>query len=75
MTYDYLRIYLPLEAMMLRKDGIFPGEFHGLHEWSKNINAVSATTCLVAALLSVVEPRHPASSLRNLSETTSRHDL
>lgn len=61
MTYDYLQIYLPLEAMMLRKDGVFPSEFHGLHEWSKNINAVSATTCLVAALLSVVEPRRPAS--------------
>ena len=63
MTYDYLQIYLPLEAMMLRDDGIFPGEFHPLHEWSKNINAVSATTCLVAALLSVVEPRQPASSV------------
>jgi hypothetical protein len=63
MTYDYLQIYLPLEAMMLRDDGIFPGEFRSLHEWSKNINAVSATTCLVAALLSVVEPRRLASSV------------
>ncbi len=62
MTYDYLQIYLPLEAMMLRDDGIFPSEFHRLHEWSKNINAVSATTCLVAAVLSVVEPQRRASS-------------
>ncbi len=60
MAFDYIRIYSPLEAMMLRPDGIFPAEFHGLHEWSKNINAVSAATCLVAAILSVVEPRRDA---------------
>lgn len=73
MTFDYLRIYLPLEAMMLRKDGRFPAEFHGLHEWSKNINAVSASTCLIAALLSVIEPRRAESKQHDAAERPSQN--
>ncbi|MBI1312325.1 hypothetical protein GC176_13630 [bacterium] len=62
MAADYLWIYSPLESMMLRPDGTVPAEFHSYHVWSKNINAIAACTCLVAALLSVVEPRRSTSA-------------
>lgn len=51
MAYDYQFVYLPLEEMMLAPAGTVTLDFTTYHQWSKYINAVSVSICLVAALL------------------------
>ena len=53
MTFDYVRVYRPLEAMMLDPSGTIPSTFRELHEWSKRLNFVSLGMCLVAGLIAV----------------------
>ena len=53
MTFDYVRVYRPLEAMMLDPSGVMPSTFRGLHERSKRLNFVSLGMCLSAGLIAV----------------------
>lgn len=56
MLFDYRRVYLPLEAMVLSKDFVIPPEFFSFHQWSKWVNLVTALLSLAAAMISVWEP-------------------
>ena len=53
MTFDYFRVYRPLEAMMLDKSEVMPSTFHELHQWSKRLNFASLGMCLIAGLIAV----------------------
>ena len=53
MAFDYVRVYRPLEAMMLDPSGVIPSTFRELHEWSKRLNFVSLGMCLIAGLIAV----------------------
>ncbi len=53
MTFDYVRVYRPLEAMMLDTSEVIPSTFRELHEWSKRLNFASLGMCLVAGLIAV----------------------
>lgn len=64
MTFDYFRIYLPLERLMLEPEARISPEFWQLHQWSKYINFIDLTFVLVAAMLSVAEPRRDVNAPR-----------
>jgi len=82
MLFDYLRVYVPLEAMVLSPQHVIPPEFFSLHQWSKWVNLVTATLSLIAAMISVWDvPEHTASestseirsNLTSHAEATQTH--
>lgn len=55
MLFDYLRVYRPLEEMVLSPKYVIPPEFFSIHQWSKWLNLVTALLCLTAAMISVCD--------------------
>ena len=55
MLVDRVWIYSPLEELMSRSDARNLPEFATYHTWSKWINFASLSTCLLAAIMSLVD--------------------
>ena len=55
MLFDYLRVYRPLEEMVLSPKFVIPPEFFSIHQWSKWLNLITALLCLTAAGISVCD--------------------
>ncbi len=51
MTYDYLKVYSPLAAMVTPPGSPKPAEFDELHRRSEIVNSIDVGLCWVAALL------------------------
>jgi heme A synthase len=55
MLVDYLWIYSPLADLMSQPDARNLPEFAKYHTWSKWINVASLSTCLLAAMMTLVD--------------------
>lgn len=71
MLFDYRRVYLPLEEMVLSPKHVIPPDFFSLHQWSKWVNLVTATLSLIAAVISVWDTpeRTPSESASEICQS------